>query len=140
MAEPSVKRRGKARTQAPENLALAFFALVAGWLVPGLGHVLVRRWVRALVFFTSVAVMALGGMAMKGQIFPPSFHDIFDLGGFLADLGTGMFYLGASFLGYGAGDISRATGDYGTRFIAGAGLLNLLCVLDAFDIARKRKA
>ncbi|HEY4683794.1 MAG TPA: DUF6677 family protein [Candidatus Acidoferrales bacterium] len=140
MAEPSVKRRGKARTEAPENLTLAFFALVAGWLVPGLGHVLVRRWVRALVFFTSVAVMALGGMAMKGQIFPPSFHDIFDLGGFLADLGTGMFYLGAGFLGYGAGDISRATGDYGTRFIAGAGLLNLLCVLDAFDIARKRKA
>ncbi len=139
MAERSEKRRGRPQPERAENLALGYFAIVAGWLVPGLGHVLVRRWIRALVFFLSVTVMALGGMAMKGQLFPPSFHDIFDMGGFIADLGTGMFYLGASLLGYGAGDISRATGDYGTRFIAAAGLLNILCVLDAFDIARKRK-
>ncbi len=139
MAERSEKRRGRLQPETAENLALGYFAIVAGWLVPGLGHVLVRRWIRALVFFLSVTVMALGGMAMKGQLFPPSFHDIFDMGGFIADLGTGMFYLGASLLGYGAGDISRATGDYGTRFIAAAGLLNILCVLDAFDIARKRK-
>ncbi len=139
MAERSQKRRSQPQAETPENLALGFFAMVAGWLVPGLGHVLVQRWIRALVFFISVAALALGGMAMKGQIFPPSFHDIFDLGGFIADLGTGMFYLGASFLGYGAGDVSRATGDYGTRFIAAAGLLNILSVLDALDIVRKRK-
>ena len=139
MAERSLKRRNQPQVETPENLALGFFAMVGGWLVPGLGHVLVQRWIRALVFFVCVAALALGGMAMKGQIFPPTFHDIFDLGGFIADLGAGMFYLAASFLGYGAGDVSRATGDYGTRFIAAAGLLNILCVLDALDIVRKRK-
>jgi hypothetical protein len=140
MAERPRKARNKPAGETPEKLALALAAVLAGWLVPGLGHVLVRRWVRALIFFTCVAALALGGMGMKGHIFPPSFGDIFDLGGFIADFGTGIFYLGASLTDYGVGDVSRATGDYGTRFIAAAGLLNLLCVLDALDIARGRKA
>ena len=54
--------------------------------------------------------------------------------GFLADLGTGIFYFLARTHQSRGPDVSRAAGDYGTRLIATAGVLNLLCVLEAFQI------
>jgi hypothetical protein len=91
------------------------------------------------VFFVSVAVLAVTGVALRGRIFTSGNGDLFDLLGFLADLGAGAFYLMARSVENGGPDVSVAAGDYGTRFFATAGVLNLLCVLDAYQIALGKK-
>lgn len=113
----------------------------AGWLVPGLGHALQRRWGRALIYFSCVGILVAIGVAMHGNIFTWSgANDAFDFLGFLSNLGTGIFYFMAQSIGAANVDVSRAAGDYGTRFLATAGVLNLLCALDAYEIARGRKS
>ncbi len=68
-----------------------------------------------------------------------AFNDAFDALGYLADLGTGSFYLVARSLETNGADVSHADGDYGTRFLATAGVLNLLAALHAYEAARGRK-
>ncbi len=122
------------------NAALATVVAVAGWLVPGLGHLILRRWSRALVYFLAVGALAITGLALRGNIFSAAGGDAFDMLGFLADVGTGVFYFVSRMVENGGPDVSHAAGDYGTRLFATAGVLNLLCVLDAHEIARGRKA
>jgi hypothetical protein len=121
------------------NPGMAVIVAIAGWLVPGLGHLLLRKWGRAIVYFLAVGTLAVAGLALRGNIFSASL-DAFDLLGFLADVGAGVFYFVSKFIQNGGPDVSRAAGDYGTRFFATAGVLNLLCALDAHEIARGRKA
>lgn len=106
----------------------------AAWLVPGLGHLLLGRWRKGLVYFLSVGTLAVAGVMMRGNIFLPGGQDIFDRLGFFAELGSGIFYFLAHTINPAGGDISRAAGDYGTRLFATAGVLNLLCVLEAFHL------
>ncbi len=113
-------------------------ALVA-WLVPGMGHLVLRRWGRALIFFLTVGALAVAGYLLRGNTFAAHSDDIFDSLGYLADLGSGIFFFLAKFIERAGPDVSRAAGDYGTRFIATAGVVNLLCVLDAYEIGRGRK-
>ncbi len=124
---------------ASDNSALAIVVVVAAWLVPGLGHLLLRKWRRAVVYFLAVGALAVTGLVLRGNIFSASSGDAFDLLGFFADLGAGVFYFVSKFIENGGPDVSRAGGDYGTRFFATAGVLNLLCVLEAQEIARGRK-
>jgi hypothetical protein len=119
--------------------ALALFAAIAAWLVPGLGHLLLGRWGRALVFFCAVSGLVVSGYRLRGNVFPPHSGDPFGTLGFLADAGTGIFYYFSRFLEAAGPDVSRAAGDYGTRFIAAAGVVNLLAVLDAIEIATGRR-
>lgn len=132
--------REEKQKAARDNPALAAVVVVAGWLVPGLGHLLLRKWWRALVYFLAAGTLAVTGLALRGNIFSHSSGDAFDMLGFLADIGTGVFYFASRFVHNGGADVSRAAGDYGTRFFATAGVLNLLCVLEAHEIARGRKA
>lgn len=124
---------------ASGNPALAVVVAVAGWLVPGLGHLLLRKWGRALAYFLAVGTLAVVGVALRGNIFSSSGGDAFGLLGYLADVGAGVFYFVSKFVHNGGADVSRAAGDYGTRFFATAGVLNLLCVFEAHEIARGRK-
>jgi hypothetical protein len=113
----------------------------AAWVVPGLGHALQRRWGRALIYFSCVGTLVAVGVAMHGNVFAwEGANDAFDVLGFLSNLGTGIFYFMARSLGSARIDVSHAAGDYGTRFLAAAGVVNLLCVLDAYEIARGRKS
>jgi hypothetical protein len=112
---------------------------VFGWIVPGLGHLFQGRFGRALIAFLAVGAMAYVGLRMRGNVFPPHGDDIFGVLGFLADAGSGIFYLFAHSIQKVGPDVSRAAGDYGTRLIATAGVLNLLFVLDATEISRGRK-
>jgi drug/metabolite transporter (DMT)-like permease len=122
----------------PEVRAIAFG--VAGWLVPGLGHALQRMWGRALTFFLVVGVLVFVGAGMRGNLFNSQGGDAFAALGYLADLGTGGFYWLAKYIEAGGPDVSHAYGDYGTRFLAAAGVLNLLAALHAYEAARGRKA
>lgn len=113
---------------------------LAGWLVPGFGHALMKMWGRAVAIFLTVGVLVVLGAGMRGNVFSSNGNDAFDSLGFVADLGTGTFYLLAKSLEADGADVSRAEGDYGTRFLATAGVLNLLAALHAYEAARGRKA
>jgi hypothetical protein len=93
--------------------ALAFFAAIAAWLVPGLGHLLLGRWGRALVFFCSVSGLVISGYLLRGNVFPPHSGDPFGTLGFLADAGAGIFYYFSRFFESAGPDVSRAAGDCG---------------------------
>ena len=121
-----------------ETLAFAFG--VAGWLVPGLGHALMKMWGRAAACFLTVGLLVIIGAGMRGNVFSSRGNDAFDSLGYLADLGAGTFYLVARSLETNGADVSHAGGDYGTRFLATAGVLNLLAALHAYEAARGRKA
>jgi len=109
---------------------------LAAWIVPGLGHLCLRRWGRALGFFVAVAGLAVTGHAMRGEVFRLGSGDPFGTLGFLADACSGVFYFLPRWLQTAGPDVSRAAGDYGTRFIAAAGIVNLLAVIDAYRTAR----
>jgi len=119
---------------------MAFVIGVAGWLVPGLGHALLKMWGRAAACFLTVGLLVILGAGMRGNVFSSRENDSFYSLGYLADMGTGTFYLAARSLETNGADVSHAGGDYGTRFLAAAGVLNLLAALHAFEAARGRKA
>jgi uncharacterized protein DUF6677 len=118
---------------------LAPFIAVIAWIVPGLGHLILRRQGRALVFFLTVGGLAIAGYLLRGNVFPPRTGEPFGTLGFLADAGSGIFYFLSRFLESTGPNVSRAAGDYGTRFIAAAGIVNLLSVFDAYEIALGRR-
>jgi hypothetical protein len=121
-----------------ESVALAIG--IAGWLIPGLGHALQKMWGRAVACFLVVGVLVMVGVGMRGNVFTSNGSDAFGTLGFVADLGTGSFYFAARALEPEGSDVAHAGGDYGTRFLAAAGVLNLLAALHAYEAARGRKA
>ena len=126
-------------SQDTRREAIAFVVAAASWLVPGLGHALLKMWGRAVICFLTVAVLVWVGSGMRGNLFNSRGNDAFDSLGYLADLGTGGFYWVAKSLETNGPDVSRADGDYGTRFLATAGVFNLLAALHAYEVARGRK-
>jgi hypothetical protein len=120
--------------------AAAAWIGIAGWVLPGLGHALQKMWGRAVACFLAVGVLVLIGAGMRGNLFQSADADAFGRLGYIADVGTGSFYWLAKALEVKGPDVSRADGDYGTRFLAAAGVLNLLAALHAYEAARGRKA
>ncbi len=118
-----------------ESPALALLAGIAGWLLPGTGHLLLRQWSRALAVFLTVGALAAAGVLLRGRLFTLETGDFFDLLGFFADCGAGVLFYLARQVENGGADVSRAAGDYGTRFFAAAGVLNLLAAVDAYHLA-----
>ena len=122
------------------NKIMGIVAALAGWVVPGLGHLVLRRWSKAAVYFLCVGGLACAGLAMRGGVFSAGAQDLFDRLGFFADLGAGAFYFLAHQIQTAGPDVAHATGDYGTRLFAAAGMLNFLTVLEAYDIGRGGEA
>jgi hypothetical protein len=125
---------------APSAETKAWGVALAGWLVPGLGHAMLKMWGRAAVVVITVGLLVVAGASMRGNLFSARGNDAFDALGYVADLGTGSFYFLARTLERDGADVSHAGGDYGTRFLATAGVLNLLAALHAYEAARGRKA
>ena len=121
------------------SVLMGAVAAVAGWIVPGLGHLLLRRWSKAAVYFLCVGGLAYVGLVMRGGVFAAGSEDLFDRLGFFADLGTGVFYFLSHMIQTAGPDVAHATGDYGTRMFATAGMVNLLTVLEAYEIGRGRR-
>jgi hypothetical protein len=124
-----------AQAGVPKTIA----ACVAGALIPGLGHAVLSKWDRAVVFFGSITIMLTLGLMLNGRLFSPDFVDFFSVLKFLADAGLGLLYWIPWLQGMGSGNPTAYTYDYANLFIYVAGLLNMLVVIDAFDIALGRK-
>ncbi len=114
--------------------------MALGWLVPGLGHVIQRKYVRGAVFFVSIFAMTGLGLIMGGKVYPFQTENPLTVLAFFADVGNGLFYLLSRVLTIGPGFLERMTFEFGTAYIAGAGLLNYLVALDAYDIAAGKKS
>ena len=112
---------------------------LASWAIPGAGHLWLGRRAKGLIFLVALPVMFAIGLAIRGRLFPFDFSDPLVGLEALADLGIGVPYFIASALGYGAGDVRAVTYEYGNAFLIVAGLLNLLVVIDAYDVMMGRK-
>lgn len=117
----------------------AVLVSLGGALVPGLGHAMLRKWDRAVVFLGSISLMFVIGLRLEGRLFNPDFSDLFSSLKFIADAGNGLLYWVCWLRGMGLGEPTAYTFDFGNVFIYIAGLLNMLIVVDAFDIAMGRK-
>ena len=137
-AQDGTAEKSRGSPGRPPTFALVRLC-VAAWLIPGLGHLLVgRRW-RALILFASITIMFGLGLAMQGQIFSTNSVSYLEVLGHYGELCVGLALPAARFFGYGGGDPFFVSSDFGTAYLVAAGMLNVLAVLDCFDIAMGRK-
>jgi hypothetical protein len=113
--------------------------LLGGWLIPGAGHFMLRKWVRGSLLFVSIVSMFFIGIALKGKIYLPNTGDLLDVLNFAGDLGNGLLYVLARVFDMGQSSVLVAVADYGTKFIVVAGLLNVIAAVDAHSLATGRK-
>ena len=120
-----------------------FPAVALGWLIPGGGHFLLKRNGRGALLLAAITGMFLCGLMMRGAMFQPQSGDLLttliNTGGFIGNLCSGILYLLSVWLGYSQPDMAGHVHDYGTKFLVTAGLLNVLAMVDAYEIAAGRK-
>ena len=142
MANPTGKNEVVATTDKSPAQPISTMSVLApaiGWLVPGAGHLIQRRWIRGLLLMASIAIMFSLGLLMQGHVYQPNGGDILDILGFIGDVGAGGLYILSQAAGWGQNAISHATADYGTKYLIVAGLLNFISVADAYHIAIGKK-
>jgi hypothetical protein len=112
---------------------------VAAWLVPGLGHIIQKRYIRGVLLMAAIFTMFFAGLGMQGKVYSFNTGDLLDILGFVGDIGVGALYFIAKIMDWGIGNIHRAVADYGTKYIVVAGLLNIVAIVDAYHIAIGKK-
>jgi hypothetical protein len=118
-------------------------AVLVAWLIPGGGHFMLKRPGRGGLIAASVTAMFLLGLMMRGMLFERQTGDLLTTviyyGGFIGDLMSGLLYFVTVWLGYAQPDVAGHVHDYGTKFLVAAGLLNVLAMVDVFEIASGKK-
>ena len=130
----------KLNTQEYPLNAMGVIAPLAGWLIPGAGHLIQKKWIRGLLLMLSVGAMFFIGLKMEGHVYTSNTGDILEMLGFVGDLGSGGLYMLSRMMDWGEGAINIAAADYGTKFIIVAGLLNIIAAVDAHHIAIGKKS
>jgi hypothetical protein len=135
--------KDKEEKQAAAPIGAWAPAVALGWLVPGGGHLLVKRTGRGLLLMATITAMFLCGLMMRGAMFSPQNGDLLttliNTGGFIGDLCSGILYFLTVWLGYNQPDMAGHVHDYGAKFLVTAGLLNILAMVDVYEIATGRK-
>ncbi len=135
----SITEKAAAQTEYPLT-TMAVVAPIVGWLIPGGGHILLKRYVRGILLLVSVLAMFLIGLGMQGRIYKPNGGDILDILGFVGDAGAGVLYFLARIMDWGNVLAANAAADYGKTFLIVAGLLNFIAAADAHHIALGKKS
>jgi hypothetical protein len=131
--------------QAPNVPITAWLLpLIAAWVIPGGGHFLLKKTGRGALILISVVLMFLFGLFMRGMMFTPEqgadyLTSLINYGGFICNLAAGALYVMSSIFGYAQPDMPGAVHDYGTKFLVTAGLLNILAMVDTWEIATGQK-
>jgi hypothetical protein len=136
MAIPTSK---EVTTQTQPITMMSVVAPALGWLIPGAGHLIQKRWIRGFLLMGSVVTMFVLGLLMQGRVYQPNGGDILDILGFVGDVGAGGLYILSRVNDWGHVVVAHATADYGTKYIIVAGLLNFICVADAYHVAIGKK-
>ena len=138
MTNPSTaKTKAAVTTQAASMMPV--IAPAVGWLIPGAGHIVQKRWIRGVLLLISIGSLFVLGLLMQGHIYKANGGDILDILGFIGDLGAGGMYVVTLAMNGGQGAVAFAIADYGTKFMIVAGLLNFIAVADAYHIAIGKK-
>jgi hypothetical protein len=124
---------------AGKSSSMPMLVLIMGWLIPGAGHFMLRKWIRGSLLLVSIVAMFALGIALKGKIYSPNTGDLLDILNFAGDLGSGLLYVLARVFDLGQSAVQVATADYGTKFMVVAGLLNVIAAVDAHSLATGRK-
>jgi len=135
MATSTSKPAAPAKSQSS---GFQYGPLIAGWLLPGAGHFVQRKWIRGSLLLAAIGGMFVLGLAMQGKLYT-SAQSILDMLGLAGDLGSGIFYFASRMLGLGADTVQVTTADYGKCFIVVAGLLNIIAAVDAHNLYTGRK-
>jgi hypothetical protein len=138
MANP-IPAKTRAAEPAQSANMMSVIAPAVGWLIPGAGHIIQKRWIRGILLLVSIGTLFVLGLLMQGHIYKANGGDILDILGFIGDLGAGGFYITTLAMNWGQGAIAFAVADYGTKFMIVAGLLNFIAVADAYHIAIGKK-
>jgi len=123
----------------PRSASLTYLICAVAWAIPGGGHLWLGRREKGLIFLLTLPLMFVIGLWLEGRLFPFELTQPLVVLAAFADLGIGIPYFFAKAVGAGAGRVVAITYEYGNAFLIVAGLLNMLVVLDAFDIAQGRK-
>jgi hypothetical protein len=130
----------RATTADREQSAIyTYLICLAAWAIPGAGHLLLGRVQKGLTFLIALSAMFLFGLWLEGRLFPVEITQPLVALAALADMGIGIPFFIARAAGTGAGRVVALTYEYGNAFLIVAGLMNLLVMLDAFDVAQGRK-
>jgi TM2 domain-containing membrane protein YozV len=141
-----------------ESLSHLLIPCLLAWLLPGAGHFYLGRRRRAIFFFVVVLATLSLGLWMDGRTYVyDRGHPLSYLATF-ANVGLGPLDLVGRRMTYDRlvwrlpSDRSRADlvdklrekirsphNEYGTTFLMTACLMNILLILDAFDVAKRRK-
>ena len=140
-----------------------WLTIFLAWLIPGGGHLWLRRRVRGLIIFAVVLASSAVGLLMHGPMFVPGgngnevngrgtmtstmqvssqgdiLSKLIQYGGFIGNVAVGLPYFVATWSGYNEPDQPGHTPDYGAKFLVAAGLLNILAMVDAYEIAKREK-
>ena len=129
----------KASAQAVEGRHPAVTAALA-WIFPGLGHLYLGRRKTAFLYALIVTATFLLGLSFEGRLYTIDRSQPLSILATFAVSGAGLLNLAARFLsGNPSGTILAPTYEYGCAYLLTAGLMNLLLMLDAWDIAKGRK-
>lgn len=139
MSQPVANAKPSQPSAPSAAAAGAWWVLLLGWLFPGIGYYMARKWVRGSLVLVSVLGMFALGLGMHGKVFGFNTSNILDMLGWIGDVCAGALYFITRLVGAGAGNSYSVIGDYGTNFLIAAGLLNLLAAADARDVVRGRK-
>lgn len=123
----------------PPDRSSVFLVCVGAWLVPGLGHALYGKPRKAAVLLVVLTFMFVAGLMFSGRVFPFGTGEPLVWLAAAAEWGLGVPRVLAALFGWGSGDVVVATYEYGNTFLIVAGLLNVLAVLDVFDLGMGRK-
>jgi hypothetical protein len=116
-----------------------YLAMILAWLVPGLGHIYLKRLGRGLMFLLLALISIWVGCELQGNLYRPLPGQPLTLLATGGAMGMGLPYFVLRYGADYAGDIVGAGYEYGTAFLLTAGLMNWLLVLDAWDISRGKK-
>lgn len=115
-------------------------AVIVAWLIPGAGHFALGYRRRAVAFFSIIVLMFIIGLSIDGNLYTlrESGRALLKILASFGSMGAGLLYYIGRAMGP-HGDVTSITYEYGTTFTLTAGLMNLLLMLDCFDIGQGRK-
>ena len=140
------------------NLWYISVLVLLGWMIPGAAHLLLKRPKRAIAFFLCIVILFYWGLNLGARIWHYEPQQPLTFFAMVSQTGVGVPYFTARAIAsysrnhssssvysfasrfrFGEGNIESVTFEYGNTFTWVAGLLNFLVLLDAYDIALKRK-
>lgn len=118
-----------------------YVAVALAWAFPGLGHMYLGRRGRALAYAAIITIAFLLGLSLEGRLYTIERGQPLTILATFAIHGAGILPIAArALLDNPGGAILSVTFEYGCAFLLTAGLMNLLLMLDAWDIATGRKS